>query len=74
MMKPETADYAEKLRTLERRRYRAECEARCLEAHLTRIDPKEFDWLMTRLEAVQEELRTIFFERCALQSREVSTP
>ena len=40
----------------ERRRYRAECKARCLEANLERIGPGEFDALMGQIEAAQEEL------------------
>lgn len=60
----------EKIAAAERRRYRAECKVRCLEANRERIDPREFD----QLEAAQEEARAAFREWCALQAREVSPP
>ena len=64
----------EKITAAERRRYRAECKVRCLEANLERVDPREFDQLMDQLEAAQEEARAAFSEWCALQVREVNPP
>ena len=44
------------LQEAERRRYRAVCRVKMLEAQLDRIGPEEFDQLMERLEAAQAEV------------------
>lgn len=67
MEKPEANNYAEKIAALERRRYRAECRVRCLEANLDRIDPQEFDVLMDSIEAAQAEMRDAYFALLSLQ-------
>lgn len=74
MVKPEIDNCAEKIAALERRRYRAECKVRCLEANLARIDPREFDLLMDQLEAAQDEVKAAGRELCALQSQDVKCP
>jgi len=50
--------WSQEVKDAERRRFRAECKLRCLEANLDRITPVEFDGLMDQIEAAQEELRT----------------
>ena len=59
----------EKIAAAERRRYRASCKVRCLEANLTRIDPQEFDQLMDQLKAAKEEAKAAFCEWSALQNQ-----
>jgi len=44
------------LKEAQREWYRAECKRRCLEAHITRIDPEEFDEAMASLESAAAEV------------------
>lgn len=74
MLKPKTDNRAEKIAALERRRYRAECKVRCLEANLDRIDPREFDLLMEQLEAAQEDAKAACLALCALQVQNARCP
>ena len=50
--------WPQELKDAERRRYRAACRVRCLEASLDRIDPAEFDQMMDQLEAAIVEAQT----------------
>lgn len=68
MLTDEQRTNNEKIAAAERRRYRAACKVRCLEANLTRIDPQEFDQLMDQLEAAREEAKAAFYEWSALQN------
>ena len=47
------------LKELKRKRDRAVCRVKCLEANITRIDYREFDTLMDELENAQAEVRTL---------------
>ncbi len=46
----------EELQKAKRLRYRAQCQVRCLEANLDRIDPEDFEPLMASLETARREL------------------
>ena len=58
--------WPEELKEAERRRYRAECKLRCLTASLDRVDPAEFDGVMTQIEATREELYAASSTKLAL--------
>lgn len=44
------------LENAERIAYRAACKVRCLEANLTRIQPEDFEQLMSELETARREV------------------
>lgn len=50
------AAWPQELKEAERRRYRAACRVKMLEAQLDRIGPEEFDRLMEQIEAAQAEV------------------
>lgn len=50
------AAWPPELQEAERRRYRAVCRVKMLEAQLDRIGPEEFDQLMEQIEAAQAEV------------------
>ena len=51
--------WPDELKELSRRRYRAACRVANLENAVTHADPTAFDDVMDRLEAAQDELRTV---------------
>ena len=62
------------LQEAERRRYRAECKVRCLEASLDRISMAEFDSVMAQIEAAQMELYAAAQEELRLRCEWCSSP
>lgn len=62
------------LQEVERRRYRAECKVRCLEASLDRISMAEFDSVMNQIEAAQSELYSAALEALRLKCSFFSMP
>lgn len=59
--------WPQELQEAERRRYRAACRVKMLEAQLDRIRPEEFDRLMDELEAAQAELHEAGVEMLRLK-------
>ena len=47
------------LKEIKRKYDRAVCRVKCLEANITRIDYREFDALMDKLEKAQEDVHTL---------------
>lgn len=62
------AAWTEEKKAAELRVYRARCLLRCLEANLDRINPEQFDELMTRIEAARNELSAAFYANLSVPS------